>query len=133
MRTVPFCTLGFLPSPSGHAEDFIKFADAIQALHTQHREEVSSAEMKLMTVVCSTAEVCDLYKAWLKIHAWKPGNVIVNSEVDDDTITAPTERLTQPDKEKTHFPTARFVYVSELRVHIQFFKIVFRDKSMEVK
>lgn len=54
---------------------------------------VSSTETELMVTVCSTAQGCYLYKAWLQIHAWKLGNPIVFCEVEDQ-ITAPTKKLT---------------------------------------
>lgn len=51
-----------------------------------------------MMMTRRTAQVCNLYKAWLKSHAWILGNVIVNSQTNDDTVTIPTESPTQPEK-----------------------------------
>jgi len=62
------------------------------------RKGVSSTEIELMVTDCSSAQGCYLYKARPQILAWKVGNAIVFSEVDDQ-ITALTKRLTQP-KEK---------------------------------
>lgn len=73
----------------------------MQVVRAHHREEASFAEMKLMTTACRAAQVCGLYKSRLRSRAWVLGNAIVNSQAADDTITVPSESLTQPEETKT--------------------------------
>lgn len=73
----------------------------MQAVCPHHREEVSFTEMKLMITACRAAQVCNLYKSQLKSRAWTLVNAIVNYQADDDTITVPSESLTQPEETKT--------------------------------
>lgn len=63
-----------------------------------HHEEVSFREVKLAMMACRTAQVCNLCKARLKSHGWILGNVIVNSQAGDDTVTIPPESPAQPEK-----------------------------------